>query len=179
MSKGVSHRRWSVVDCWYHQASRRRLRVSGIRGKIPSLKLSHHNLCLTWTLPPLSSISTTVASKQFIRPSRHPGSTTSRKRDDPRYFRHLGLFVWHPRCSRKPCFVPTRFYVWKWQNVSWKLPKIDLAHCWVVYLLLYALVVDCWLLNGAGASLDHVHVRSTVVETSRRDAHHEDLGPGH
>jgi len=26
---------------------------------------------------------------------------------------------------------------------------------------------------------DHVHARSTVVETPRRDAHHGDLGPGH
>jgi len=26
---------------------------------------------------------------------------------------------------------------------------------------------------------DHVHARSTVVETSRRDMHHGDLGPGH
>jgi len=26
---------------------------------------------------------------------------------------------------------------------------------------------------------DHVHVRSTVVETPRRDGHHVDLRPGH
>ncbi len=51
-----------------------------------------------------------------------------------------------------------------------------LAHCLFVYLLLYALVIDCRMVQPL---FDHVHARSTVVETSRRDAHHGDLEQGY
>jgi len=75
----------------------------------------------------------------------------------------------------KALFCSNLFCARKWQNVSWKSPQMAIARCLFVCLLSYTLVIDCRMVQSL---FDHVHARSTVVETSRRDAHHEDLGPG-
>ena len=60
--------------------------------------------------------------------------------------------------------------------MSWKPLRMALAHCLFAYLLLYALVIDCRMVQ---LLFDHVHAQSTVVETLRRDAHHGDLEQGY
>jgi len=64
----------------------------------------------------------------------------------------------------------------KWQDVSWKLLRITLAHCLFIYSLLYALVVDWWMVQSL------LQPCPCLIDGHGDciwwDMHHGDLGPG-